>query len=254
MEANPKMRAGVSESDTKQFQEALAKSNIQNPIAHASYLLNLASPDDALWNKSIDALTVEWLRADALQLVGLVMHPGASMKGTPQAGLQRIAEGVALAIKRVNPRHCRLLFENTAGQGTCLGHDISQIGWLIKTISQPNAIGVCWDTCHALAAGYDFRTSKGLKEMLDAFEREVGFDSLCAIHVNDSKKDCGSRVDRHEHIGRGCIGEAAFKRFLSNSVIRKVPMYLETAKETDPESGKEWDVLNMELLRKLTGR
>jgi deoxyribonuclease IV len=241
----------IPDADVGLFRDALRENTITAPIAHASYLINLGSPDDALWTKSMEALAIEWRRSEQLKLDGLVMHPGACMTSTPEEGLSRIAQAVALVLNEVQPKHCRLLFENTAGQGSCLGHSIDQLGWLLRTLDQPNHFGICWDTCHALAAGYDFRTASGMKSMIAELEKQIGLENLRAVHINDSKKDCGSRVDRHEHIGRGCIGEAGFKRFLSSSVFKHLPMYLETAKENDEESGEEWDLINLRTLRRL---
>lgn len=242
----------ISDNDAAQFLQAIQDTRLAEPIAHSSYLINCASPDDALWEKSLDALVVEWQRCEQLQLAGLVMHPGSHTTSTPQQGLQRIAQAVQTAIARVEPRTCKLLLENTAGQGTNLGWQIEQLGWLLSTIDSPH-VGICWDTCHALAAGYDFRTAQGLKEMIQELERHAVLSRIAAIHINDSKKECGSRVDRHEHIGLGHIGEEAFQRFVRSPVFKKLPMYLETPKETDPDSGMEWDVKNLATLRRLAG-
>lgn len=242
----------LSDSDCAQFITAIADTQLADPIAHSSYLINCASPADELWEKSLDALVVEWQRCERLQIVGLVMHPGAHTTSTPEQGLERIASAVQAAIERIQPKCCRLLLENTAGQGSCLGWQIEQLGWLLAAIDSPH-VGICWDTCHALAAGYDFRTAKGLKELTQQLEQHAVLDRIAAIHINDSKKDCGSRVDRHEHIGLGCVGEDAFRRFLRSSAFKGLPMYLETPKETDPESGLEWDVKNLATLRRLVG-
>ncbi len=244
----------LTDGDCTAFQDALRNLNIGAPIAHASYLINLGSPDKQLWNKSVEALVVEWQRCEQLQLEGLVVHPGAHTTATAEQGLASVARGVQRAIERVSPRHCRLLLENTAGQGSCLGWQIEHLGWLLGEIDSPH-VGVCWDTCHALAAGYDFRTAKGLKAMLAELEAAEVLPVIAAIHVNDSKKDCGSRVDRHEHIGRGFIGEEGFRRFLRAAPLRSVPRYLETPKGTDEETGQDWDVLNLAVLRRLaTGK
>lgn len=237
----------------KAFQCALKPSGIPAPIAHTSYLINVASPDDTLWQKSIEALVVEWQRAEALELSGLVMHPGAYVSSTAEAGLARIVAAVSQVIERVKPQHCRLLFENTAGQGSCLGWQFSELGWLLRELGDTDHLGVCFDTCHAFAAGYDLTTATGLKGMFSEFEREVGLEHLRAIHINDSKKGCGTRVDRHEHIGLGMIGEDAFARFLKTKAVKHLPMFLETPKGTDEESGEDWDVRNLATLRRLAG-
>lgn len=242
----------LSDDECLRFIQARQSAHLNPAIAHASYLINLASPEQPLWQKSLDALIDEWQRCEQLQLQGLVVHPGAYTTSTPELGLQRIADAVQAAIAAVAPKFCQLLLENTAGQGSCLGWQIEQLGWLLTAIDSPH-IGVCWDTCHALAAGYDFRTAKGLKELIGQLDAAHVLERLAAIHINDSKKDCGSRVDRHEHIGLGCIGEEGFRRFLRSTAFKSLPMYLETPKETDPESGQEWDVKNLATLRRLAG-
>jgi len=241
----------ISDADADLFEKTWKESSIGATIAHTSYLINVASPDDALWQKSLDGLVVEWQRAEQLKIEGLVMHPGAHLKSTLEEGLERVAKAIDAAIAIVQPKYSRLLLENTAGQGSCLGHQIEQLGWLLKAVKKPQHVGVCWDTCHALAAGYDFRTAAGMKSMIHELEKQVGLENLRAVHINDSKKDCGTRVDRHEHIGLGFIGEAGFKRFLASSAFKDLPMYLETAKEKDEASGEDWDVINLRKLREL---
>ncbi len=241
----------ISDADADCYAAAWKESGLGATIAHTSYLINVASPDDLLWQKSVDALIIEWQRAEQLKIEGLVMHPGAHLKSTPEEGLERVARATQAAIATVKPQYCRLLFENTAGQGSCLGHRIEQLGWLLKTINQPQHVGVCWDTCHALAAGYDFRTASGMKAMIGELELHEVAENLRAVHINDSKKDCGTRVDRHEHIGHGFIGTAGFKRFLASTVFKSLPMYLETPKEKDEATGEEWDVINLRTLRSL---
>ncbi len=241
----------INHSDAEQFASVWKQSTIGATIAHTSYLINVASPDDLLWQKSLDALVAEWQRAEKLKLEGLVMHPGAHTKSTPEEGLERVAQAVDAVIKIVKPKYCRLLFENTAGQGSCLGHQIEHLGWLLKAVKKSEHVGVCWDTCHALAAGYDFRTAAGMKAMVAELEQHSVVEHLRAVHINDSKKDCGTRVDRHEHIGHGFIGEAGFKRFLASTAFKNLPMYLETPKEKDEVTGEEWDVINLRTLRSL---
>lgn len=243
----------LSDEECQSFRDAVRQHGLQAPIAHASYLLNLATPDPLLWQKSVDALVIEWQRCEQLRLEGLVIHPGAHTTATPEAGLQQITAAVQSAVTQVKPRHCRLLLENTAGQGTCLGWQIEQLGWLLSAIDSRH-VGICWDTCHALAAGYDFRTAAGLKLLVSQLEAAHVLERIAAIHVNDSKKDCGSRVDRHEHIGLGYIGDEGFKRFLRCSAFKSLPMYLETPKEVDPETGVEWDIQNLAKLRQLCRR
>ena len=244
----------ITSAEATQFRETVAKLKLQSAIAHTSYLINLASPDDLLWRKSIDALVVEWQRAEQLELSGLVLHPGAHMTSTPEEGIARIIEAVRKAVNVTQPKMCRLLLENTAGQGSALGWQFDQLGKLLRGIDLPSHVGTCFDTCHAFAAGYDFRTASGLKSMLKTFDEQVGLQHLYAIHINDSKKGCGSRVDRHEHIGHGEIGEQGLTLFLKAKHIKSLPMFLETEKGIDEASGQEWDAINLSALRKLVGR
>lgn len=233
------------------FHSTLASSGLPAPIAHTSYLINLASPSDELWQKSIDALEVEWSRAERLHLSGLVMHPGAHMTSTAEAGLARIVQAIDTVVDRVGPRHCRLLLENTAGQGSCLGWQFEQLGWLLQNVARPQHAGVCFDTCHAFAAGYDFSTPARLKAMWQAFDDHIGLQHLRAVHINDSKKGLGSRVDRHEHIGKGAIGEAAMRLFVRSAPVKLLPMFLETPKGVDADSGEDLDTQNLATLRRL---
>lgn len=236
--------------DCTSWRQTLGELKIGSPIAHTSYLINLASADETLFQKSLAALVVEWQRCEQLGIGGLVMHPGAHTQSTAQEGLTRIVQGVRLASEQVAPQACKLLLENTAGQGTCLGWSVEQLGWLIERLDGAH-VGVCWDTCHALAAGYDFRTPSGLKAMITELETYGVLPLIEAVHINDSKKDCGSRVDRHEHIGQGFIGEEGFRRFLRSDVFKTLPMYLETPKGTDEASGQDLDVMNLATLRRL---
>lgn len=229
----------------------LAKHALSAPIAHSSYLINLAAPSDELWHKSIDALAVEWRRADCLRLDGLVVHPGAFTTSNEQDGLERIAEGVRRAIEAANPQHCRLLLENTAGQGSCLGHSFGQLGWLLEKINRADLLGVCLDTCHAFAAGYELNQEQGLRAMKRELRSELPEGTIRALHLNDSKKPLGSRVDRHEHIGLGEIGAEGFRLVLRDSLFGKLPGYLETPKGKDAETGEDWDRINLDRLQAL---
>lgn len=232
---------------------AVQEHGLVAPIAHASYLINLATPDDALWQKSMDALTVEWERADRLQLDGLVVHPGAFTSSSETAGLERIRAGVLSILESFQPKHCRLLLENTAGQGSCLGHTIEQLGWLIGELNVPDYLGVCIDTCHAFAAGYEINDAKAFAQFKRLLGSELPRGCVRALHLNDSKKPCGSKVDRHEHIGEGCIGDEGFRLVLNDPTLGKIPGYLETPKGTDEVSGQDWDVVNLARLRGLVG-
>ena len=238
------------------WRAALAESGLRHPIAHASYLINLATPDDGLFEKSVDALVVEWQRCESLGIEGLVLHPGAYTTSDEATGLTKVATAIAMSGERVSPRVCRLLLENTAGQGTTLGYDLRQLGQIIAAVdsSSPSTaaqIGVCLDTCHAFAAGYAINTAAGWRDFSQQVVDHLPADSVRALHLNDSKKPLGSRVDRHEHIGRGQIGPDGFRLLLADPFFGPLPGYLETEKGTDPETGLAWDLINLKTLRSL---
>jgi deoxyribonuclease IV len=237
----------LPEEDCGDFRKQLRLAGINDAVAHSTYLINLGSSDPVQFARSVEALVVEWRRSEQLQLDGLVLHPGSHLDATPEVGMANIVRGVQMALDRVAPQHCRLLLENTAGQGSCLGWNAAQLGHLLQEINSPH-LAICWDTCHALAAGYDFRTADGLQSMIAELKSQRVLPSIQAIHINDSVKDCGSRVDRHEHIGLGCIGEAGFRLFLNSPAFKKIPMYLETEKGVD-ENGVDWDLRNLATLR-----
>jgi deoxyribonuclease-4 len=241
----------LSEEAVTAWNEAMANSPLSHPIAHASYLINMASPKDDLFAKSVDALVVELERANLLGLAGLVVHPGAFTDSSQEEGLDRIVDAVSEALTRVEPGSCRLLLENTAGQGSCLGHQVEQLAFMLDGIDSNDRVGICLDTCHAFAAGYEINTNSGFAVMMKEIGDLLPPDSIRALHLNDSKKPLGSRVDRHEHIGRGEIGLEAFRSVFHDPVLGKLPGYLETEKGTDEESGEDWDVINLRALREL---
>lgn len=249
----PEPTLALSEADITRFEQALAKHKFPAPVAHASYLINLGSSAAEQWNKSLDALEIEWRRADSLHLSGLVMHPGAHMEAAPEVGLTNILRGIEVVAERVQPKYCKLLLENTAGQGSCLGWRFEELGWLIERLNAPQHIGICFDTCHAYAAGYDFSTPAKLKAMWSEFDQHVGLETIQAIHMNDSQKGLGSRVDRHEHIGQGAIGEKALKLFIKSAPVKHLPMFLETEKGINPETNTDYDIENLAVLRRLVG-
>lgn len=240
------------------WKSELAASSLVHPIAHTSYLINLATPDEALFRKSVDALVIEWQRAETLGLEGLVLHPGAYTTSDESTGIRRVVAGLVEVWERTQPQVCRLLLENTAGQGTTLGSRLEQLGLILSLAATANPavaahLGVCLDTCHAFAAGYEIRTADGFADFCRQIDAELPAGAVRAFHLNDSKKPLGSRVDRHEHIGRGEIGLDAFRLLLNHPVWGRVPGYLETEKGTDPESGRDWDEINLEVLRSLVG-
>jgi deoxyribonuclease-4 len=227
-------------------------------VAHNSYLINIAAADATLRARSIGALGEELDRAEALGLDALVMHPGAFTSGTEADGLRLIAAGIAVVLAERPAARVRLLLEHTAGQGTTLGHRFEHLAEIIERLEGTPRVGVCLDTCHLLSAGYDICSADGYEQTFAAFDRIVGIDRIAAFHLNDSKKPCGSRVDRHEHIGKGCLGLEPFRRILNDARFTGLPMMLETPKLETPESRRRsdadpWDMRNLRTLRKLVG-
>ncbi len=240
----------INDGDVQQFADALQKTKVTNPLSHASYLINLASPKPELWEKSIEGMIIEWQRAEQLGLDGVVMHPGAFVDSSEELGLQRIVDAIRIIHERTAPKHAWLLLENTAGQGSCLGWNMEQLAWMLERTGDSMQVGVCLDTCHAHAAGYDFSVADGFKRWEKESKALGVLDAIRALHLNDSKKGCGSRVDRHEHIGLGTIGLEGFERVLKHRVLKKLPMYLETEKG-DNDEGEPWDAVNLRVLREL---
>jgi deoxyribonuclease-4 len=221
---------------------------VRHPMAtmvHDSYLINLASPDGALYRRSRSAFLEEARRCVQLGIPYLVFHPGAHMgKGEPN-GLDRIVRALDWVDERLGSGPVTLLIENTAGQGTSLGYRFEHLAHIRSAARRPQRLGICLDTCHLLAAGYDFRTDSGYERVFDELERVVGTGAVRAFHLNDSKKGLGSRVDRHEHVGKGFVGSRAFRLLLQDPRFRGLPMVLET-----PKAG-EMDRRNLALLRRL---
>jgi deoxyribonuclease-4 len=222
-------------------------------VAHNSYLINIAAADEALRAKSIAALGEEIDRADVLGLDGLVMHPGSYTSGSEEQGLALVADGLSRLLRERPGSRVRILLEHTAGQGTNLGHRFEHLGAILERLDGSPRVGVCLDTCHLLAAGYDLSSEQGYRSTFQEFERLVGLDRLAAFHLNDSKKPCGSRVDRHEHIGKGCLGLEPFRRILNDRRFASLPMLLETPKLESRRKGDAdpWDMRNLRTLRRL---
>lgn len=231
------------------FRANLQAAAIAPTIAHGAYLINLASTDPALHQRSMAACMEELERAEALDIPYLVIHPGAHMRAGEEAGLRQVANSLRELLKRTEGCRVRAVLETTAGQGTALGYRFEQIALLLHGISLPERTGVCLDTCHLFAAGYDIRTPDAYHAVLDLFDRIVGISSLKVIHLNDSKGELGCRVDRHEHIGKGTIGLAAFRCLVTDPRLREIPMIIETPKKGD---FIEADQRNLSTLRNLT--
>jgi deoxyribonuclease-4 len=215
------------------FLQAQVETGIWPVFAHGLYLLNLGTPDDELWHKSIEALADDLQRCEQLGLPGLVIHPGSHMGSGEEAGLARIAAALDEVHARLPGYRAQVWLEITAGQGSWLGYRFEQLRAMIHAIREPERVGICFDTQHALAAGYELRTREGYDATWAEFERTIGLERLRAIHLNDSKTDLGSRVDRHEQIGQGRLGPEPFRFLLNDPRLREVPMVLETEKGPD---------------------
>ncbi len=213
------------------------------PTAHDSYLINLASPDETLWARSVESLEVELLRAERLGIPSVVIHPGAFTDSSEEAGLGRIVAALDTVHRQTAGIKACVLLENTAGQGSSLGWRFEHLGAIMAGVAEPQRLGVCIDTCHAFAAGYPLETSEQYHAAMDQLDRAVGLGRIKAFHLNDSKQPLGSRVDRHAHIGQGHLGTEPFRHLLNDPRFSQVPMYLETAKEE--VDGEPMDVVNL---------
>ncbi len=231
------------------FKAAVEETGIWPVFAHSLYLVNLATSDDELWNKSLNALTDDLERCEQLGLPGLVMHPGSHKGEGEQVGMDQVIAGLDEVHRRLPGYQVQVWLENTAGQGDHLGYTFDQLRVMLEGVHQPEQLGVCFDTAHAFASGYDLRTRETFDETWDAFHQIVGLDRLKAIHLNDSKRELGSRVDRHEHIGKGELGLEPFRFLLNDPRFLNIPMTLETDKGPDLEEDRE----NLAVLRSLIG-
>lgn len=240
----------ITLQQAQRFREALDSLGLTHPLAHDSYLINLASPDPNLWRKSVDAFVVELHRAEMLGIPFVVAHPGAYTTADEKTGLQNVVRAVDEIHSQTRGLNVRCLLETTAGQGTTLGWRFEQLATVIDGANDPDRLGVCFDTCHVFAAGYPLSPEKEYRDTLAAFDRLLGLERIRAFHLNDSLRGLGSRIDRHEHIGRGELGLEPFRLLLTDDRFRDVPMYLETPK--GQEDGVDWDEVNLKTLRSLT--
>lgn len=232
------------------YQSARRETGLTPVMAHASYLINLASPDPNSRRKSVRGLTDELERCEALDVSGLVVHPGAHLDDRLQAGIRRVARSLDEVHRACPAYRCRVLLETTAGQGTAIGFRFEQLAAVLESVKDPERVGVCLDTCHLFAAGYDFRTAEGYAAMIGELESVMPVSVIACIHMNDSKRALGSRVDRHEHIGKGKIGKRGLAHIVSDPRFVSVPMILETPKGTDGR-GTDLDKVNLKRLRSL---
>jgi deoxyribonuclease-4 len=216
-------------------------------FAHANYLINLAATNPQFYANSLRALSEELIRADQLRLPFLVLHPGAHLGAGEEAGLKKIIESIDWVFSRVPKIKTRIALETTAGQGSCLGSNFEQLAYIISRVREPERLCVCLDTAHIFAAGYNIGNESAIRKTFREFDRVLGRDRLVAIHVNDSKTGRGSRVDRHEHIGKGKIGLEAFRFIMRDRRFREIPKVLETPKSKHPAE----DLINLKKLRAL---
>jgi deoxyribonuclease-4 len=218
----------VSGEEADGFKRALEGTGVQVVMTHGSYLVNLASPDPKILAMSRAALLSDLERCHALGIPYLVFHPGAHMGAGEEAGLAAIAASLNEILAQTETLSVMPLLEVTAGQGSCLGHTFEHIAEILAQVREPERVGVCLDTCHLLAAGYDLATPEGHEDTLAKLERIVGLHKVKAVHLNDAKKGLGSRLDRHAHIGEGTLGLEAFRRIVNDPRLRHLPMVVET--------------------------
>jgi len=240
----------LTDAQIQTFSESLSQTGLATPVAHNSYLINLASPDDALWNRSIDAMIIELERAEALGIGDVVAHPGAHVGSGEEAGLARVARALDEVHRRTKGLRVRIDLETTAGQGSCLGHRFEHLQVILDAVAEPERLGICVDTCHVFAAGYSLDDDASYNATIEALDRAVGLSRVRVLHLNDSVKARGSRVDRHAGIGLGRIGLEPFRRVVTDPRFAGVPMILETPKGV-AESGEDLDTVNLRVLRGL---
>ena len=245
-------------AEVRRFRERIEQTGITPVVSHASYLINLATTFPALREQSLAAFIDEIDRAEALGLLGVVIHPGTCTAGPDDDALRLIADAIRVAFKARPRARTMVLLEHTAGQGRTLGHRFEHLAAVIRHLRGSQRVGVCLDTCHLVASGYDITTEAGYRDTFEQFDRLVGIERLNVFHGNDSKKPCGSRVDRHEHIGEGCIGLEAFRRLLHDPRFAGLPILIETEKSKGAERKgvvveDPLDVKNLGTLRRLRG-
>lgn len=246
-------------AEVRAFRRRVDETGIAPVVAHASYLINLATTFPALRQQSIAAFVDELDRAEALGLRGVVVHPGTCTAGTEENALRLIAAGIAEAFTARPRQRTMVLLEHTAGQGRTVGHRFEHLAAIIDHLGGSRRVGVCLDTCHLVASGYDITTDTGYGETFETFDRLVGIDRLEVFHGNDSKRPCGSRVDRHAHIGEGCLGLEPFGRILHDRRFAGLAMLIETEKTKGWERAgttrpDPLDMKNLDTLRMLRDR
>lgn len=240
----------LTDADVSTWKGHAKRLGFRKTVSHASYLINVGSPDEALWRKSLESLVEEHERCARLGITYLVMHPGAHCGSGEKGCMERIAKSIDIVHLRVRDTKLITLLEVTAGQGSCVGHRLEHLAEIMEQVEHQDRVAVCLDTAHLFAGGYDLRGRK-----YDAFRKELskvlGLKTVKVWHLNDSKKELGSHVDRHDHIGAGLIGDAGFRPLVNDDAWAKVPKILETPKDEQAPDGRDWDMVNLERLRKL---
>ena len=237
----------VTGEEAGRFKTLRKKSGIRQVIAHDSYLINLASGDTELREKSIDALISEMERCRILEIPYIIAHPGAHTGIGEDEGIKNIIISLDIVCAKTDGWGVDIALETTAGQGTNIGYGFEHLSRIISGVKHSHRIKTCIDTCHIFAAGYDIRTPEGYEKTMETFNRLVGLDRLVCIHLNDSKKGLGSRVDRHEHIGKGFIGKESFRLIMNDRRFNSISRIIETPKGPDMREDK----INLKFLRKL---
>ena len=240
----------LTSEEIRAFLNHVQRGELLSVFAHANYLINLAATNPQFHANSIRALAEELVRADQLELPFLVLHPGAHLGAGEEAGLKKIADSVDEVFRKIPKVKTKIALEITAGQGSCIGHRFEHLAQIIANVREPDRLRVCLDTAHLFAAGYDIGSESGVKKIFHQFDGAIGRNRLAAIHLNDSKTGLGSRVDRHEHIGKGRIGLDAFRFIMRSPRFSKIPKVLETPKGKDLRE----DVVNLGILRALANQ
>ena len=237
----------LTQIDIDEFFRQIDETGVTVATSHTSYLINIASPDETLNTKSYEALKVEMERCERLNSPNLVMHPGSHVGSGEEAGMNRVSANINKLLTELENGTVRLLLEATAGQGSNLGYSFEQLAYMMNQVEDKTRIGVCLDTCHIFAAGYAITDPKDYKKTMKNFDDIIGLKNLYIIHANDSLREFGSRKDRHEHLGKGHIGIEAFRNFVNDNRLKKIPMILETPKGDELTE----DIENLKLLRSL---
>lgn len=239
----------LSLEEAAEFKAEREKTGIGPVVAHASYLLNLASPEKELRDRSILTLALELVRSSRLGIEYLVLHPGSHREAGEKKGIKWIAQGVDRALAKTDVPHTKILLETMAGSGSHLGCRLEQLRDMIGLSANPARLGICLDTCHVYAAGFDIARTRGYQDFLDSFDKLIGLNHLKCLHANDSKNPLGSGVDRHQQIGFGHLGLGTFRRLINDHRLDGIPFIIETPK--GEKEGNNWDAINIRKLMKL---